>query len=302
MCLRGSVLRAGFERQLQESRNRRRYIIFVMADEDYLKALARWRAEMDENLRRENDRLALAGLFWLQPGFNTFGSSRDCDIRLPKVAPRIIGAFEFDGRTVTLTLDTGQCTEVNGQEVRTPTPLQGDDSSNPSYVTYGKLRMLVIRRNHGVGVQVWDNGRPERQSFPGRLWFDPNEEYRLQGLYTPYPVPVKVRLPNVFGETEEDYVHGYVSFTVLGRGRRLEASELDDRRLYLQFKDQSNGITTYNEGRYLYTEPVQEDGTVQLDFNRAFNPPSAFSPYSTSTFAPRQNELKVRIEVGERYE
>ncbi len=274
-----------------------------MADEEYRKALEKWRAEMDANLRRENDRLALAGLFWLQPGFNTFGSSRDCDIRLPKSAPRIIGAFEFDGQNVMLTLDTGQCVEINGQETRTPTPLESDDALHPSFVTYASLRMVVIRRSHGVGVRVWDNSRAERQTFPGRLWFDVNEEYRVQGLYTPYPVPVKVRLPNALGETEEDYVHGYVSFTVLGRGRRLDATELEDGRLYLQFKDQSNGITTYSEGRYVYTiEPVQEDGTVGLDFNRAFNPPAAFSPYSTSTFAPRQNVLKVRIEVGERYE
>ncbi len=256
---------------------------------------------MDANLRRENDRLAQAGLFWLQPGFNTFGSSRDCDIQLPKRAPRIIGAFEFDGQNVKLTLDTGQCVEVNGQDVRTPTPLESDDAPSPSYVVYEKMRMVVIRRPHGVGVRLWDNNRAERQTFPGRKWFDPDEEYRLHGFYSPYLIATKVRLPNVLGEMEETYMQGYVSFTVLGRGRRLEASELDDRRLYIQFKDQSNGITTYSEGRYLYSEPVGEDGSVALDFNRAFNPPSAFSPYCTSSFAPRQNELKVRIEVGERF-
>jgi uncharacterized protein (DUF1684 family) len=291
-----------FERELQESCKGHRYIIPVMLDEEYLKSLAAWRAEMDANLRRENDRLALAGLFWLQKGFNTFGSSRDCDIRLPKAMPRVIGAFEFDGANVTLTLDTGQCVAVNGLEVRTPMPLHADDESNPSYVTYESLRMVVIRRNHGVGVRLWDNARPVRESFPSRKWFEPNEEFLVAGLYTPYPVPVKVKLPNTLGEMEEDYMQGYVSFTVLGRGRRLEASELEDGRLYLQFKDQSNGITSYSKGRYLYTtEPVHEDGTVWLDFNRAFNPPSAFTPYSTSTFAPRQNELKVRIEAGERH-
>ncbi len=273
-----------------------------MADEEYVKSLEKWRAEMDANLRRENDRLALAGLFWLENGFNTFGSSRDCDIRLPKRVPRVIGAFEFDGSNVMLTLDTGQCVNVNGQPTQAPTPLESDDSANPSFVTYESLRMVVIRRAHGVGVRLWDNSRPERETFPGRKWFDVNEEYRVQGFYTPYPVPVKVRLPNALGEMEEDFMHGYVSFSILGRGRRLEASELEDGRLYFQFKDQSNGITTYSEGRYLYTtEPLQEDGTVSLDFNRAFNPPSAFSGYSTSAFAPKQNELKVRVEVGERF-
>ena len=272
-----------------------------MVDEAYLSSLRAWREEMDANLRRENDRLALAGLFWLQKGFNTFGSSRDCDIVLPKPAPRIIGAFEYDGRNVTLTLDLGQCVEVNGQPTTAPTPLETDDSIDPSYVTYQALRMVVIRRAHGVGVRLWDNDRPERQNFPGRRWFEPDELYHVQGLYVPYPVPVKVKLPNTLGELEDDMMHGYVSFNLAGRGRRLDASELEDGRLYIQFRDRSNGLTTYSEGRYLYTEPLQEDGSVMMDFNRAFNPPSAFSPYSTSTFAMKRNELKIRVEVGERF-
>lgn len=275
-----------------------------MVDEEYSKSLEKWRAEMDANLRRENDRLAMAGLFWLQKGFNTFGSSRDCDIILPKPAPRIIGAFEYDGKNVTLTLDLGQSIEVNGQTVSSATVLETDDSASPSFVTYQSLRMVPIRRPHGVGVRLWDNCRPQRERFPGRKWFDIDEEtYRVAGLYTPYPIPVKVKLPNVFGELEDDIVHGYVAFTLLGRGRRLEASEMEDGRLYIMFRDQSNGLTTYSEGRYLYTtDPVKEDGAITLDFNRAFNPPAAFSPYSTSAFAPKQNTLKVRVEAGERFE
>ena len=101
-----------------------------MLDEQYLKGLENWRADTDSNLRRKNDQLALAGLFWLQKGFNTFGSSRDCDIRLPKPAPRIIGAFEFDGSGVTLTLDTGQSIDVNGVRTGTPTVLNGDTLSH----------------------------------------------------------------------------------------------------------------------------------------------------------------------------
>lgn len=272
-----------------------------MVDEAYLSGLRLWRAEMDANLRRENDRLALAGLFWLQKGFNTFGSSRDCDIILPKPTPRIVGAFEFDGSNVTLTLDLGQCVDVNGRPTTTPTPLESDDSANPSYVTFQSLRMVVIRRPHGVGVRLWDNARPERLSFPGRKWFDPDETYRVDAMYVPYPVPVKVKLPNNLGELEDDMLHGYVSFILAGRGRRLDASELENGRLYIQFRDRSNGITTYSEGRYLYSEQLKEDGSVVLDFNKAFNPPAAFSPYSTSTFPVKRNELKIRVEVGERF-
>ncbi len=271
-----------------------------MADEEYLKGLQKWREEMDANLRRENDRLALAGLFWLQKGFNTFGSSRDCDIILPKPAPRIIGAFEFDGTNVTLTLDLGQSVVINGEKVTAATPLNPEDVNPPSYVTYERLRMVVIRRARRVGVRLWDNCRPERETFAGRQWFEPSEEFRVSGAYTPYPAPAKVALPNNLGEMEDDYVHGYVSFRLLGRGHRLEAAELSDGRLYVQFRDTTNGFTTYANGRYVYTEQVHEDGLLTIDFNRAFNPPAAFSPYSTSTFAHKRNMMKAPVEAGEK--
>jgi len=270
-----------------------------MADEDYLRGLEQWRAEMDANLRRENDRLALAGLFWLQKGFNTFGSSQDCDIILPKPAPRIIGAFEFDGSNITLSLDVGQSVELNGETIRATVALSTDDTDVPSYVTYQSLRMVPIRRAHGVGVRLWDNCRPERVSFPGRTWFAANARFRVSASYTPYPVPVKVLVPNILGEVEEDFMHGYASFRLLARSQRLEASELADGRLYLQFKDSTSGVSTYPGGRYIYTEPVTEAGSLVIDFNKAFNPPSAFSDYSTSTFAPKRNELKIAVEAGE---
>jgi uncharacterized protein len=114
-------------------------------------------------------------------------------------------------------------------------------------------------------------------------------------------VPVKVRLPNFLGEIEDDYVQGYVSFKLEGKSYRLEASELDDGRLAVQFKDLTNGSQTYPAGRYHNTEPVTEDGHVVLDFNKAYNPPCAFTEYATCTFPAKQNQLKLPIEAGELY-
>lgn len=272
-----------------------------MPDEDYLQGLEKWRAEMDANLRRENDRLALAGLFWLQKGFNTFGSSQDCDIILPKPAPRLLGAFEYDGTDVKVGVDLGQTIQLNGEPLQSTIAINTDDTDDPSFVSYEHLRLVAIRRAHGVGVRWWDNSRPQRQDFPPRLWFPPDESCRVRAVYTPYPVPMRVMLPNVLGEMQDDFMHGYVSFNLLGRSHRLEVSELQDGRLYIQFKDRTNGVKTYPAGRYVYTETVAEDGGTFVDFNKAFNPPSAFSEFSTSTFAPRQNYMKVPVEAGEMF-
>ncbi|HUH98680.1 MAG TPA: DUF1684 domain-containing protein [Anaerolineales bacterium] len=273
-----------------------------MSGSEYLRSTLQWRKEMDAEVRRENNWLAVAGLFWLKKGMNTFGSSRDCDILFPRQAPRLLGAFEFDGASaVTLHLDLGQTAEIDGQPIQAPTLLRHDLEDSPSFVKFGNLCTAVIHRADRVGIRLWDNTREERRTFPPRAWFPIDEKYHIPALYTPYPVPVKVKMFNAFGVWEENYMQGYVSFNLGGRTYNLDTSDLKDGGLYLQFHDRTNGEKTYPKGRYHYTEAVQEDGRVQLDFNRAFNPPSAFTEFGTCTFPPSQNDLGISIEAGETF-
>jgi len=46
--------------------------------------------------------------------------------------------------------------------------------------------------------------------------------------------------------------------------------------------------------------PLPRDGRVELDFNKAENPPCAFTPFATRSLPPKQNILPVRIDAGER--
>ncbi len=270
--------------------------------EEYLRSTLQWRKDMDAELRRENNWLAVAGLFWLKKGTNTFGSSRDCDILFPKQAPRLLGAFEFDGASVvTLHLDLGQSAELNGQLTQTTTVLKHDLEEAPSFVKFGDICVVVVHRASRVGIRLWDNTREERRTFPPRTWFTIDEKYCISALYTPYPMPMKFKMFNAFGEWEENYLNGYVSFNLRGRTYNLDASDLKDGGLYIQFTDLTNGEKTYPKGRYHYTEAVQEDGHVLLDFNKSFNPPSAFTDFATCTFAPSQNHLNASIEAGEMY-
>jgi uncharacterized protein (DUF1684 family) len=270
-----------------------------MSTEEYVQSIQKWRDEMDANLRRENSWLAMAGLFWLKNGFNTFGSSRDCDILLPRRVERLIGAFEFDGMRVTLHLEIGQSVNINGEVVQNIAALKTDREEPPSFIRFEDLQMLIIQRAERHGIYLWDNQRAQRREYPPRIWFPIDEKYRVSGVYTPYPVPIKVELPNSIGEFEKDFMQGYVSFRIGDKSLRLDATELNDGRLFLQFKDKSNEEQTYQYGRYLYTEPVKEDGQVYLDFNKCFNPPSAFTDYATFTFGTKQNRLNISMDAGE---
>jgi hypothetical protein len=75
--------------------------------------------------------------------------------------------------------------------------------------------------------------------------------------------------------------------------------EEGENELFIIFRDQTAGKTTYGAGRFLYAD-LPKDGKVILDFNRAENPPCAFTPYATCPLPPRANFLPISIPAGER--
>jgi hypothetical protein len=64
--------------------------------------------------------------------------------------------------------------------------------------------------------------------------------------------------------------------------------------------DKTNGVETYGNGRYMYVSLPDSSNKVILDFNKAYNPPCAFSPFATCPMPPRENILDLRIEAGEK--
>ena len=93
-----------------------------MVNPDYVSGIESWRTSMDAEIRREDGLLGLIGLFWLDKGVTTVGSSPDCRVRLPKPAPRLLGAFEFDGTKLTFGADFGQHVEIDGRPVNSTSP------------------------------------------------------------------------------------------------------------------------------------------------------------------------------------
>jgi uncharacterized protein len=271
----------------------------IMANDDYVKSVLKWREEVDANLRRENGWLALAGLFWLRKGENIIGSDSSCDILLPARAPKRLGTFEFNGDKVKLNVDADMPVDVNGTDTRS-TLLDADEEDVPSFITFNNMRMVVVRRSKGIGIRLWDNTRDERRTFPPRKWYPVKEELRIPATYIRYETPRIVKMPDILGAILDEKMEGYITFELNGKTHELVVSELSDRRLWIQFMDETNGNPTYPSGRYQYTD-AHEDGKVFVDFNKAYNPPCAFTDYATCTFPPQENHLRTRIEAGEIY-
>ncbi|HLF27157.1 MAG TPA: DUF1684 domain-containing protein [Anaerolineae bacterium] len=267
----------------------------------YSTTIENWRRAMDEKLRAENGWLALAGLFWLHEGHNRFGADPSNDIVLPPgSAPDYVGSFEFHAGQTQLHVAAGQVVTVNGERV-TEAPLQPDSSSTPSIVELGDLTLVVLQRGTRYAIRVRDKNSLARKAFPRRRWFPIQEAYRVSGTFIPYNPPKPMSLMTVLGYPEDRASPGYVEFTLIGTVARLDALPTVSGELFLIFSDQTAGTLTYPAGRYLYT-PRPVDGAVTLDFNKAYNPPCAFTPFATCALPPPQNRLPFRIEAGELYE
>ena len=263
--------------------------------------LAAWRQQLDENLRRENGWLALAGLFWLQQGVNACGTADQLPVHLPNPAyPAHVADFILEGETVRVrpTAANGQLL-INDEPLTDEFTLLPDVSGTPTKIQLGDLAMVLIQRGPEFGVRLWDNGRSERQTFPPRLWYPPNPDYRILATYNAYPTPTSFSIVNSVGMDLTMMAQGYLSFTLGGKSCRLEAPQEPTGELFLSFKDGTNGRDTYLAGRYLLTSPP-EGGIVTIDFNRAYNPPCAFTHFATCPFPPRANYLSISVEAGER--
>lgn len=268
----------------------------------YAAEIAAWRAERETRLKSESGWLSLAGLTWLKQGDNTLGSGAGNDIVLPAgSAPERAGVIELQGTKATLRLAPGVAGTIGGKAVSKAT-LQPDSADKPDVLALGRLTIVVIERSGRFGVRVKDPQSPTRTGFKGLSWFPVDASWRVQARFVPHDQPRTIELADVTGSVQRMTSPGYVVFKHGGKELRLEPvlEEPDSKELFFIFRDLTSGRETYGAGRYLYSALPQE-GTVTLDFNKAYNPPCAFTRFATCPLPPRQNRLPVRVPAGEKH-
>ena len=122
--------------------------------------------------------------------------------------------------------------------------------------------------------------------FRGEHWFPVREQYRTQAKFVPYPKPKSIAILNIIGNHLQLPSLGCAVFQIDGKEMRLDpVLEEGEKELFFIFRDQTAGKETYPAGRYLYTD-LPRDGKVEIDFNKAENPPCAFTPYATCPLPP----------------
>ena len=264
----------------------------------YRAEIEKYRHDRITELTTPDGWLAVQGLFWLHDGVNSAGSAAPAEIRLPPGAPKRLGVFTLRDRAVSFAADPAASVTAGGKPVTSFTfePRGSDQSA----ITFAGLTMFVIRRADRVGLRMLDPGGAARKRFHGLKYFPLSPAYHVKATFVPYEKPKQVLVPNVLGQLVPMESPGYVEFTLEGHAYRLEpvyeTSTHED--LFFIFKDLTSRAQTYEAGRFLHT-PLPAGGFVDLDFNRAYNPPCAFTAFATCPLPVKENHLQVRIQAGE---
>jgi len=268
--------------------------------DDYVKEIEEYRRDREARLRAPDGWLTLVGLFWLQPGANAFGSESGLPIVLPN-GPARAGSLVLEGETVRLEPATGVTMTVRGKDVTAERVLADDTEDDPDILRLGRLSLYVIRRGDRLGVRVKDPESPVRVGFEGLEYYPIDPAYRVRARFEPYPEPKAVDAATTAGVVERMYIPGRLVFSLAGGQRTLEpfVYHPGETSLFIVFRDETSGTETYGAGRFLYST-LEGDGTAVVDFNRAYNPPCAFTSFATCPLPPRSNRMNTEVRAGEK--
>jgi len=261
---------------------------------------AAWRAGRDREMRSEESWLTISGLFWLDEGENTFGSSSSNRIELPTgSAHSLCGKFIRKGAKITVEAAPGVALLCRRKQVARM-ELRAGDSTSPDTLALGDFRMWVIRRGDRYAVRLRDLKAQAFKDYSGLDYFPPSTVFRIEAGFVPYSVPKSVKVEAKIVKQSELVSPGTLNFFWDGREYEFIAFDDEERGTYfLVFGDETNGMETYDGGRFLDFK-IEPSNKVVLNFNRAYNPPCAFSDYATCPLPPAQNRFPFRLETGEK--
>ena len=266
------------------------------AAQDYAAEIDAWRVDREARLQADDGWLTVAGLFFLNAGDNSFGSSPLNDILL-RTGPAEAGVFTLRDETITVRAPEGGTLSIDGRDVEAAQLWPYEGRERPT-IALGPLSLFGHYSGDRLAIRMRDRESDVRRGFTGLRWYPVDEAFRVHGRYIPHDEPRTMRLPNILGDVETFRTSGSVALTVGGAELRMTAVDSDDR-LWFIFRDLTSGSETYPAARFLYADAPDADGRTTVDFNRAYNPPCAFNPHTTCPLPPRENRLPVRVEAGE---
>lgn len=258
---------------------------------DYATDIAKFRADREKSLVRDDGWTTVVGLSWLKEGENRLGSDANADVPVPASLPAQLGVLTLRSGHVRFQPAPG--VKLTAKELKPDTDV----------VALGTVKFFVIQRGEGprakFGVRVKDSDAATRKEFSHLSWYPVDPGWRIVAKYTPWEKPHVISFDTIIaGLQEQDSSPGRISFTRDGKDFSLEPAADGS----IVFRDQTTGKATYGAGRFLdinLPKNLKAPASIVLDFNEAYNPPCVFTAYATCPLPPPQNRLTLSVTAGE---
>lgn len=271
---------------------------FVEAQKTYKSEIIEWRNDYETKLRSENSWLSLAGLFWLKEGINTIGGGSNYDIQLTENFKNgKFGEILFQNGTAILKVENGIEALKDGQKF-SEAALISDEKGKPSTIEIGSQSFYLIKRENKYGIRLKDKSNKPLLDFKGLHWFPVSQKYKIVAQFEPFEKPKEILVPNIMGGNFKLKSEGLLKFKINGKSYSLQPVTEDDK-FFIIFRDSTSKTETYSLGRFLYADK-SKDNKIILDFNKAENPPCAYTSFATCPIPPPQNRLQATIKAGEK--
>ena len=265
---------------------------------EYLDSYKDWQSKRASSLKAPEGWLNLAGLFWLEEGENSFGSDSSNSIIFPPAAPAKVGVIILKEDNIRLVINEGVSVTHKG-EIKKEIELLPDLSGNQTVIELDSLAWFIIKRGNRYGIRLRDYNHPNIEKLDSIPHFPVDLSWRVTATFEPFIQPRMINVPNIIGTIEESPVPGLLKFQI-GEQELTLYPMGDPDHLFLVFGDETSALETYGGGRFLGVEPAGEEGKYIIDFNRAYNPPCAFTVFATCPLPPKENILPIRITAGEK--
>jgi uncharacterized protein (DUF1684 family) len=246
-----------------------------------------WQARRHAELAGPDSWLGMRGLFWLEPGLNSVGSDEKSVVRLPDGPAHLGDLCWLDGRVMWQPV-AGEARE-----------LQTDIAGDPSVVEFQNWSFFPVDRESRIAARLRDRNWAASQPFAGLDYFDFDPAWQVEADWQPLSPPIRMEVPNVSGELKVVEVSHQAVFEVAGQKVTLLPMAASDREVFFVFRDRTSGRETYGAGRFLKTNSAV-NGQIRLNFNCAYNPPCAFTPFATCPLPPPENWLPFPVAAGEK--
>ena len=265
----------------------------------YKNEIAEWDKKRLESLKSATGWVNLSGLFWLKEGENKFGSApENALVFKEKAFPALLGTFLLKGNEVVWTTAGDHEVFAQHEKINTATIFSGVEE-NGTQLAFQTFRWNVIKREDLIGIRFRDLASPMLDKLQHIKRYPIQQDWRISARIEKSTLP-SVSILNVLGQTTQEKSAGKVVFEFKGKSYSLDVVDEGTTNLFVLFGDDTNAKETYPTGRFLYIPRPDANGNTVIDFNKAFNPPCAFTPFATCPIPPKQNILPFAVRAGER--